>query len=58
MVEYNKVSVTLRDTQLRTLKTTVKNNAGTTLRMSLKMFDDNDLSHELLLSTNKVKKCT
>ena len=51
MVEYNKVSVKLTDTQLKTLKTTVKNNAGTTLRRSLKMFNDNDLPHELLLFT-------
>ena len=32
------------------MKTTVKNNAGATLRMSLKMFDGNDLPHELLLT--------
>ena len=32
------------------MKTAVKNNAGATLRMSLKMFDGNDLPHELLLT--------
>ena len=48
MVEYSKVNVKLTDTQLKKLKTTIKNKTGTTLRMSLKIFDANDLSHELL----------
>ena len=30
MVEYSKVNVKLTDTQLKKLKTTVKNNTGTT----------------------------
>ena len=50
MVEYSKVNVKLSDTQLKKLKTAVKNKTGTTLRMSLKMRDENDLSHELLLT--------
>ena len=60
MVKYSKVNVTLSDTQLKKLKTTVKNQTGTTLRMSLKMFNQNDLPHDLLLTTrqkNKTKKC-
>ena len=52
MVKYNKVNVKLTDTQL---KTAVKNKTGTTLRMSLKMFDGNDLLHELLLTMRKKK---
>ena len=32
------------------MKTDVINNTGTTLRMSLKTFDKNNLPHELLLS--------
>ena len=48
MVEYSNVNVKLTDTQLKKLKTAIKNKTGTTLRMSLKMFDGNDLSHELL----------
>ena len=48
MVEYSKVNVKLTDTQLKKLKTAIKNKTGTTLRMSLKMFDGSDLSHELL----------
>ena len=60
MVEYSKVNVKLSDTQLKKLKTSVKNKTGTTLRMSLKMFNENDLPHDLLLTTrqkNKTKKC-
>ena len=53
MVEYNKVNVKLTDTQLKILKTVVKNKTGTTLRMSLKMFDGKDLPHELLLTTRQ-----
>ena len=53
MVEYDKVNVKLSGTQLKKLKNAVKNNAGTTLRMSLKMFDGNDLPHELLLTTRQ-----
>ena len=45
MVEYSKVNVKLTDTQLENLKTAVKNNTGMTLRMSLRMFDGNDLPH-------------
>ena len=51
MVAYNKVNVKLSDTQLKTLKNTVKNKTGTTLRISLKMFNGNNLPHKLLLTT-------
>ena len=47
MVEYSKVNVKLTDTQLKKLKTAVKNKTGTTLRMSLRTFDGNDLFYEL-----------
>ena len=47
MVEYSKMNVKLTDTQLKKLKTVVKNKTGTTLRMSLKMRDGNNLPHEL-----------
>ena len=53
MVEYRKVNVKVSDTQLKKLKTAVKHIAGTTLRISLKMFDGNDLPHELLLTTRQ-----
>ena len=51
MVEYSKVNVKLSDTQLKKLKTSVKNKTRTTLIMNLKMFNGNDLPHELLLTT-------
>ena len=51
MVEYSKVSVKLSDRQLEQLKTAVKDKTGTTLRMSLKMLNGNNLPHELLLTT-------
>ena len=56
MVEYSKVNVKLSDTQLKKLKTAVKDKTGTTLRISLKMFDGNDLPHELLLTTRQKTK--
>ena len=56
MVEYSKVNVKLSDTQLKKLKTAAKNKTGTTLRMSLKMFNENDLLHELLLTTRQKTK--
>ena len=56
MVEYDKVNVKLTDTQLKKLKTSVKNKTGETLRMSFKMFDGNILSHELLLMTRQKVK--
>ena len=55
MVEYSKVSVRLSDTQLKKLKTAVKDKTGTTLRMSLKMLNGNDLPHGLLLIRQKTK---
>ena len=56
MVEYNKENVKLSDTQLKKLKTAVKNKTVTTLRMSLKMFNKNDLPHELLLTARQKSK--
>ena len=56
MVEYNKVNVKLSNTQLKKLTDAVKNNTRTTLRISSKMFDGNDLPHELLLTTRQKTK--
>ena len=49
----NIVNVKLSDTQLKKLKTAVKNKTGTTLGINLKMFNGNNLPHELLLSTRQ-----
>ena len=56
MAEYNKVNVRLTDTQLKKIKAAVKNNTGTTLRIHLKMFNENNLPHELLLTTRQKAK--
>ena len=53
MAEYNKVNIKLSDTQLKKLKTAVENKAGTTIRTNFKMFAENDLLHELLLTTRQ-----
>ena len=60
MVEYSKMNVKLLDTQLKKLKDAVKSNTGTTLRISLKMINEDNLPHELLLTKrrkNEAKKC-
>ena len=56
MVEYIKVNVKLSDTQLEKLKIAIKGKTGATLRKSLKMFAENDLLHELLLTTRQKTK--
>ena len=55
MVEYTKVNVRLSDSQLKKLKDAVSNNTGTTF-ISLKMFNGNNLPHELLLTTRQKTK--
>ena len=44
------------DTQRTKLKTADKDKTGTTLRMTLKMFNRDDLQHELLLTTTQKTK--
>ena len=50
------MNVKLTDTQVKKLKTAVKDKTGTTLRMNLKMIEGNDLLHELLLSARQKTK--
>ena len=56
MVAYSKVNVKLPDAQLNKLKNTVKDKTEITLRMSLKMFAEDELPHELLLTTRQNTK--
>ena len=56
MVEYIKVNVKLSDTQLKKLKNAVKNKTGTKLRISLKMFYENNVQHELVLTARQKTK--
>ena len=47
MVEYNTENAKLSNSQLNKLKSAVKNKQGTTLRMKTRMFNENNLPHEL-----------
>ena len=51
MVEYNTVNAKLSDSQLNKLKSAVKSNQETTLKMNARMFSANSLPHKLLLTT-------
>ena len=56
MVEYSKINVKLSDTKLKKLKTAIKDKTETTMRISLKMFNGNDLPHELSLTARQKTK--
>ena len=56
MVEYTKINVKLTNLQLNKLKKAVKNNDSTTLRIGIKIFDKDELPHELLLTTRQSTK--
>ena len=56
MVKYTKVNVKLSNSQLKKLKDAVSNNTGTNLRISLKMFNGDNLPHELLLTIGQKTK--
>ena len=56
MVKYTTVNVRISDSQLKKLKDAVSNNTGTTLRISFKKFNGNNLPRELLLITRQKTK--
>ena len=56
MVEYSTVNAKLSNSQLNKLKNSVESKQGTTLRMNAKMFNGNNLPHELLLTTRQTTK--
>ena len=56
MVEYNTVNFKVSNSQLNKLKSAVKNNKRTTSRMNARMFNGNNLSHELLLTARQTTK--
>ena len=56
MVGYSKLNVKLSNSQLNKLKTAVKNKTGLALRMNIKMFNGNNLPHELLLTARQKTK--
>ena len=53
MVEYNTVNAKLSNSPLNKLKSAVKSNERTTLRMNAKMFEGNSLPHETLITTRQ-----
>ena len=56
MVEYNTVNAKLSNSQLNKLKSAVKSNEGTTLKMNARMFYGSNLPHELLLTARQTSK--
>ena len=56
MSNYKKARVKLANTQLNKLKSPVKNKTGTILRIKIKNFEDEELSHKLFLTTRQTTK--
>ena len=56
MVQCNKVNLHLTDLQLKKIADAVENNNGTTIRLSNKNFNKNQLLHELYLTQRKMTK--
>ena len=56
MVQYNKIDLHLRKLQLKKIADAVKNNNGTTIRISNKYFNKNQLIHELYLTEQQLNK--
>ena len=56
MVEYSKINCKLTNVQLNKLKKAVKSNEGATLRLGIKNFNKNELSHKLLLTNRQNTK--
>ena len=56
MLEYSVVNVQLSNSQLNKLEDALRNRTGTTLRMNIRMFNGNNLPHELLLTTRQRTK--
>ena len=56
MANYGKARVKLTNTQLNKLKSAAENKAGTILRINKKKFQDEELPHELILTTRQTSK--
>ena len=56
MVEYITANAKVTNLKLNKLKSAVKNKQGTTLRINAKMFNGNNLPHELLLTARQTNK--
>ena len=56
MANYEEASVKLTNSQLNKLKSAAKNKTGTTLRITMKSLQDEELPHELFLTTRRKTK--
>ena len=56
MVSYQEARLKLNNTQLNKLKSAAKNKTGTILRLNKKTFEDEELPHELFLTTRQTTK--
>ena len=56
MANYQEPGVKLTNTKLNKLKSAAKNKAGTILRLNKKNFVDEELPHELFLTTRQTTK--
>ena len=56
MENYQEARVKLTNTQLKKLKFAAKNKTETILRLNKKDFEDEELSHELFLTTRQTTK--
>ena len=56
MVQYNEVDLHLTNLLLKKIQDAIKNNNGTTIRLSNKNFNKNQLLHELYLTQKQMEK--
>ena len=56
MANYQEAKVKLTNNQLNKLKSVAKSKTGTILRINEKYFQDEELSHELFLTTRQATK--
>ena len=56
MVEYNTVNAKLSNSQLNKLKSAAKNKQEKTLKMNARMFNGNNLPHDLFLTRRQITK--
>ena len=56
MRNYQEMRVKLTNTQSNKLKSATENKTGTILRLNKKNFEDEELSHELFLTTRQTTK--
>ena len=56
MVNYQKERVKLENTQLNKLKSPAENKKGVVLKLNMKNFEDEELPHELFLTTRQTTK--